>query len=119
MRAKIKAALIDIVGEENFTDDLIDLVSYSYDGSQHRHRPACAVWPDTSQHVSEILMLANVEMVPVIPRGAGTSLSGMAVPARGGIVVDLSHMNKILKISIEDRLAVVQPGVVYADLEKA
>jgi glycolate oxidase len=119
MRAKIKAALIDIVGEENFTDDLIDLVSYSYDGSQHRHRPECAVWPDTSQHVSEILMLANVEMVPVIPRGAGTSLSGMAVPARGGIVVDLSHMNKILKISIEDRLAVVQPGVVYADLEKA
>jgi glycolate oxidase len=119
MRAKIKAALIDIVGEENFTDDLIDLVSYSYDGSQHRHRPECAVWPETSQHVSEILMLANVEMVPVIPRGAGTSLSGMAVPARGGIVVDLSHMNKILKISIEDRLAVVQPGVVYADLEKA
>lgn len=119
MRAKIKAALIDIVGEENFTDDLIDLVSYSYDGSQHRHRPECAVWPDTSQHVSEILMLANVEMVPVTPRGAGTSLSGMAIPARGGIVVDLSHMNKILKISIEDRLAVVQPGVVYADLEKA
>jgi glycolate oxidase len=119
MHAKIKAALIDIVGEENFTDDLIDLVSYSYDGSQHRHRPACAVWPETSQHVSEILMLANVEMVPVIPRGAGTSLSGMAVPARGGIVVDLSHMNKILKISIEDRLAVVQPGVVYAALEKA
>ena len=119
MNAKIKAALIDIVGQENFTDDLIDLVSYSYDGSQHRHRPACAVWPDTSQHVSEILTLANVERVPVIARGAGTSLSGMAIPARGGIVLDLSHMNKILKISIEDRLAVVEPGVVYADLEKA
>ena len=119
MQEKIKAALIDIVGEENFTDDLIDLVSYSYDGSQHKHRPACAVWPDTAQQVSEILMLANAETVPVIPRGAGTSLSGMAVPAKGGIVLDLSHMNEILKISIEDRLAVVQPGVVYADLEKA
>jgi glycolate oxidase len=119
MDAKIKAALIDIVGQENFSDDLIDLVSYSYDGSQHRHRPACAVWPDTAQHVSEILMLANTERVPVIARGAGTSLSGMAIPARGGIVLDLSHMNKILKISIEDRLAVVEPGVVYADLEKA
>ena len=65
MDTKIKAALIDIVGAENFTDDLIDMVSYSYDGSQHKHRPACAVWPDTSQHVSEILMLANVEIVPV------------------------------------------------------
>lgn len=119
MHAKIKAALIDIVGKENFTDDLIDMVSYSYDGSQHKQRPACAVWPETSQHVSEILVLANAETVPVIPRGAGTSLSGMTIPARGGIVIDLSHMNKILKISIEDRLAVVQPGVVYADLEKA
>ena len=119
MDSKIKAALIDIVGEENFTDDLIDMVSYSYDGSQHKHRPTCAVWPDTSQHISEILMLANTEGVPVIPRGAGTGLSGMAIPAKGGIVLDLSHMNKILKISIEDRLAVVQPGVVYADLEKA
>ncbi|MBN2123911.1 MAG: FAD-binding protein, partial [Deltaproteobacteria bacterium] len=49
----------------------------------------------------------------------GTGLSGMAVPARGGIVLDLSHMNRILKISIEDRLAVVESGVVYADLEKA
>jgi glycolate oxidase len=119
MNEKIKQALINIVGANNFTDDLIDMVSYSYDGSQHKHRPACAVWPETSQHVSEVLVLANVEKIPVIPRGAGTGLSGMAIPAKGGIVLDLSHMNAILKISIEDRLAVVQPGVVYADLEKA
>jgi glycolate oxidase len=65
------------------------------------------------------MKLANGKGIPVIPRGAGTGLSGMAVPARGGIVLDLSHMNKILKISIEDRLAIVQPGVVYAELEKA
>jgi glycolate oxidase len=119
MNAKIKQALIDIVGANNYTDDLIDMVSYSYDGSQHKHRPTCAVWPETSQQVSEVLVLANAEKVPVIPRGAGTGLSGMAIPAKGGIVLDLSHMNAILKISIEDRLAVVQPGVVYADLEKA
>ncbi len=119
MNEKIKQALIDIVGEKNYTDDLIDMVSYSYDGSQHKHRPGCAVWPDTTQQVSEVLMLANIEKIPVIPRGAGTGLSGMAIPAKGGIVLDLSHMNQILKVSIEDRLAVVQPGVVYADLEKA
>jgi glycolate oxidase len=119
MNTKIKQALIDIVGANNYTDDLIDMVSYSYDGSQHKHRPACAVWPETSQHVSEILILANAEKIPVIPRGAGTGLSGMAIPAKGGIVLDLSRMNAILKISIEDRLAIVQPGVVYADLEKA
>ena len=119
MDANMKTRLIDIVGEKNFTDQLIDMVSYSYDGSQHMHRPTCAVWPETAQHVSEVLVLANAELIPVIPRGAGTGLSGMAIPTKGGIVLDLSRMNKILELSIEDRLAVVEPGVVYADLEKA
>lgn len=119
MDEKIKQALIDIVGGQNYTDKLIDMVSYAYDASEHSHRPSCGVWVETAEQVSEMLDLANKEKVPVIPRGAGTGLSGMAVPARGGIVLDLSHMNKILRISIEDRLAIVQPGVVYADLEKA
>ncbi len=119
MDGHIKRALIDIVGEKNYTDSLIDIVSYSYDASEHKHRPLCAVWPEETEQVSKILKLANYEKLPVVPRGAGTGLSGMAVPAKGGIVLDLNHMNKILTISIEDRLAVVQPGVVYADLEKA
>jgi glycolate oxidase len=119
MDQKTRQALIDIVGEENYTDRLIDMVSYSYDASEHSHRPSCGVWAETTEQLSEILKLANKEGIPIIPRGAGTGLSGMAVPAKGGIVLDLSHMNKILKISIDDRLAVVQPGVVYADLEKA
>jgi glycolate oxidase len=119
MDEKTKKALIDIVGEENFTDSLIDLVSYSYDASEHSHRPSCAVWAETPEQVSGILKLADTERIPVIPRGAGTGLSGMSVPIKGGIVLDLNHMNKILKISIEDRLAVVQPGVVYDDLERA
>ncbi|MBC8391763.1 MAG: FAD-binding protein, partial [Deltaproteobacteria bacterium] len=95
------------------------MVSYSYDASEYSHRPACGVWAVTAEQVSEILKLANKEKIPVIPRGAGTGLSGMSVPIKGGIVLDMNHMNKILKIRIEDRLAVVQPGVVYADLEKA
>ncbi len=119
MDEKTKQALKDIVGEENFTDSLIDLVSYSYDASEHSHRPSCAVWAETPEQVSEILKLADAKRIPVIPRGAGTGLSGMSVPIEGGIVLDLNHMNKILKISIEDRLAVVQPGVVYDDLERA
>ena len=119
MDERIKKALIDIVGEKNYTDRLIDLVSYSYDASEHHHRPDCGVWVDTPEQVSEIMKLASRETIPVVPRGGATGLTGMAVPLRGGIVLDLNHMNKILKISIEDRLAIVQPGVVYADLEKA
>jgi glycolate oxidase len=119
MEDSIKKDLMEIVGEENYTDSLIDMVSYSYDASEHRHRPSCGVWPQTAEQVSQVLQLANREHVPVIPRGAGTGLSGMAVPAKGGIVLDLIRMNRIVKISIEDRLAVVEPGVIYETLERA
>ncbi len=119
MEEHVRQALMDIVGADNYTERLIDMVSYSYDASEHHHRPSCAVWAVSVDQVSRILLLADTERIPVIPRGAGTGLSGMAVPARGGIVLDLNRMNRILRISIEDRLAVVEPGVVYADLERA
>lgn len=119
MEDKIKKALIDIVGEENYTDNLIDLISYSKDASEHRHRPDAAVWPATAEEISAILKLANKDRFPVVPRGAGTSLAGLAVPEKGGVVLDLGRMNKIISVSVTDRLAVVQPGVVYADLERA
>ena len=110
---------MDIVGKENFTDSLIDLVSYSYDASDHDHRPEAAVWARRVEEISNILLLANAHRFPVTPRGAGTGLAGAAVPAIGGLVLDLSRMNKILDIRIVDRRVVVQPGVIFADLEKA
>lgn len=119
MDATIKTTLTQIVGSENFSDRLIDLVSYSYDASDHDHRPDAAVWPTTREQVSGILSLASQFGFPVIPRGAGTGLSGGAIPIRGGLVLDMCRMNRILSIRIADRLAVVQPGVVYAELEKA
>lgn len=109
-------SLVAIVGEDNFTDSLIDLVSFSYDSSGLSQRPEAAVWVHTTEQVSAILKLANAYKVPVTPRGAGTSLTGSAVPRQGGIVMDMSRMNKILAISIEDRQVMVQPGVVFDDL---
>jgi len=116
---RIKQALIGIVGEKNYNDSLIDMVSYSYDASEYKHRPSCGVWPEKTEQVSEILKLANEEGIPVIPRGGGTGLTGMAVPLKGGIVLDLNHMNRIKNLSIEDRLVVVEPGVIYDDLVRA
>ncbi|UCF83181.1 MAG: FAD-binding protein [Desulfobacteraceae bacterium] len=119
MDDNVKKTLIEIVGPSNFTDSLIDLVSYSYDSSDHDHRPGAAVWPTTSEQISRILIMANEHRFAVTPRGAGTSLAGAAIPAAGGLVLDLCRMNKILDIRIADRQVVVQPGVVYADLERA
>lgn len=119
MKPEVKHHLKDIVGPENFTDSLIDLIAYSKDASEFKHRPDAAVWPTSTKQISAILKLANQERFPIIARGAGTSLAGLAVPQHGGLVLDLGRMNKIIEISIEDRLTVVQPGVVYADLERA
>ena len=118
MKKSVKQNLIDIVGQANFTDQLIDMVSYSYDASDHHHRPDAAVWPKTSEQVSKIICLANEYGIPVTPRGAGTGLAGSAIPVKGGIVLDLCRMNDILDIRIPDRLVVVQPGMIYATLEE-
>ena len=119
MEPRITASLTDIVGPENFTDSLIDLIAYAKDASEFKHRPDAAVWPINTDQISKILKLATKEKFPVIARGAGTSLAGLAVPQQGGVVLDLGRMDEILKINIEDRLAIVQPGVVYDDLARA
>lgn len=119
MKEIIKEGLIEIVGKENFTDKTIDLVSYSYDASEYRSRPDCAIWASSTDQVSRILRLADKNRTPIVPRGAGTGLAGLAVPVKAGILLDLSRMNRIIRVSIPDRLVVLQPGVVYADLQKA
>jgi glycolate oxidase len=111
--------LKEVVGETNVTTELADMVSYSTDASLHKFRPEAAVWPANTKQIASILQFCNTERIPVTPRGAGTSLAGQSVPIRGGLVMDLCRMNRIKRISPEDRLALVEPGVVYADLEKA
>jgi glycolate oxidase len=118
MDKSIENQLIEAVGEKNFTGSLIDLVSYSYDASDHNHRPEAAVCPTSTEQVARVMRIAAENRVPVTPRGAGTGLAGSAVPLEGGIVIDLSRMNQILDIRVEDRQVVVQPGLVYADLDR-
>lgn len=119
MDSAVKERLKEILGPDGFSDSLIDLISYAKDASEFKRRPDAAIWPKTTEQVSKVLELADREKIPVVPRGAGTSLAGLAVPEKGGLVMDLGRMNRILEINIVDRLAVVQPGVVYANLDKA
>ena len=115
---KIKNELAHIVGPENFTEAKIDMVSYAYDAMGSKGAPDCAVWVTTAAQVSKIMQLAHRERNPVIPRAAGTGIAGMAVPSHGGIVLDIMRMNRILEVNIEDRICMVEPGVVYANLQK-
>ena len=117
MNPVFKAALSEIVGPDNVSDRLMDRVAYAYDGSTYSARPDGAVWVNDSSQVSRVLALASKYRVPVTARGAGTGMCGLAVAVRGGIILDLGRMRKILEINIPDRLAVVQPGVVYGEFQ--
>ncbi len=107
-----------IVGSANFTASPEEMVAYSYDATQRESLPWAVALPSTAREVSEILVLANKERFPVVPRGAGTGMSGGSVPTRGGLVLSLERMNRILEIDEENLIAVVEPGVITGDLQR-
>ncbi len=112
--------LIKICGE-NFVifNDPDKLQTYSHDEiaeEKYAHMPEVVVKPNSAQQISQIMKLANQENIPVTPRGAGSGLSGGAVPLHGGIVLSLERMDKILEIDKENLMAVVEPGVVTNEI---
>src|SRR5499427_856831 len=96
-----------------------DLMLYEYDGSIDKHRPAVVVFPLSTEEVSQIVRACNRFGVPYTARGAGTGLSGGAIPARGGVLISLARMTRILEIDVENMCAIVEPGVVTLRLGQA
>jgi glycolate oxidase len=111
--------LIQIVGEKNVRTDEVERLCYSRDLSVHEAVPDVIVFAKTTEEVSKIMSLANKEKIPVTPRGSGTSSVGGALAARGGILLDLSRMNRILEIDKENGYVVVEPGVLCNNLNAA
>ena len=89
-----------------------DLMLYEYDGSIDKHRPVAVVFPLSSDEVSQIVKTCNRRGVPYTARGAGTGLSGGAIPAHGGVLICLARMTRILEIDVDNLRAIVEPGVV-------
>ena len=108
-----------IVGEMYLVHDPTDLFVYEYDGYVDKALPVAVVLPASTEEVSGVVKAARRHGVPVIPRGAGTGLSGGAIASRGGIVIALTRMTGILEIDVENQLAVVEPGVVNVNLTAA
>lgn len=108
-----------ILGVQNVLDALEDLILYEYDGSVEKGRPSLVVFPHTTEQVSRLVKAAARFEVPVVGRGAGTGLSGGALARSGGVMIVFARMNKILEVDLENRRAVVQPGVVNDDITQA
>lgn len=104
--------LIKVVGRERVLSAIEDRICYSYDGTKQKALPDIVVRPNDTTDISNTLKIANKYEVPVYARGAGTGLTGGAVPLMGGIVFDLKSMNRIIEICPEDFIATVEPGVV-------
>ncbi len=101
------------------TDDE-NLERYSQDETEDfRYRPQAVALPDSTAQVQAILRFAHTHRIPVTPRGAGTGLSGGALPVAGGIVLSLERMNRIREIDRRNLVAVAEAGVVTADLQGA
>ncbi len=108
-----------IVGRDAVLDKPEDRMLYEYDGGLQRALPDLVAFPQTTEQVSAIMKLATRTGVPVVPRGAGTGLSGGSIARAGGIVLGFARMNKILELDLENQRAVVQPGVVNLEITNA
>lgn len=119
MRQTLKTELARTVGKRWASDRPEDLVAYSYDAFTMENKPEIVLYPSSTEEVSEIMKIADRETIPVTARGSGTNLAGEAVPLRGGIVIALTRMNRIISIDKARFMAKAQPGVINFEFQQA
>ncbi len=110
-------ALADAIGAEKVLSSPVDLIAYSFDGTFEQQLPDVVVLPETNAEVAAVVRIAAQYDVPIVPRGMASGLAGGAIAVRGGIVMSLTRMNRILEIDEENMIATVEAGVVTADLQ--
>src|SRR5262249_39700719 len=113
---KLPVSLLDelrrLLGASNVLDDPSEIIVYEADGStMHDVAPAAVVYPQGAEQIAGVVRACAADGVPFVARGAGTGLSGGAMAFRGGVVVALNRMNRILSVDPDNRRAVVEPGV--------
>ncbi len=96
-----------------------DLKLYEYDGGVDKAQPDLVVFPQSTDEIAALVRIANQHGMPVVGRGAGTGLSGGAIPRAGGMMISFARMNRILEIDLQNERAVVEPGVVNLEITQA
>ncbi len=117
MNKSIIHELRGIVGSGALFTDPEELSCYSYDATGQIFLPDGVSFPETAEQISAILQLANRHDFPVVPRGAGSGMTGGSLPVKGGLVLVTSRMNRIIEIDPDNMIAIVEPGVITGDLQ--
>jgi glycolate oxidase len=117
--SSIVSNLRDIVGAEYLRSDSASLDTYGVDALGKGHPPDVVVIPENTEQIAAIARLCDAERVPLVVRGAGTGFTGGAVPTCGGVLLSMERFNRILEIDGLNLLAVVEPNVINADLQRA
>lgn len=117
--APVLEKIRDLVGKEHFNDTYEERLCYSYDATIEEAMPDAIVFPGTTEEVAQIMTWANQANLPVIPRGAGTGLSGGSLPVKGGLVLSLCRMNKILEINERDFYVEAETGTITLKINEA
>src|SRR6478672_1728683 len=99
--------------------DPVDCYAYAYDNSRIFHSPIAVVFPITAEEVQAVIKLCNAHKIPVVPRGRGTGTAGGSVPEQGGVALSLERMNKIISVDPDNRMAIIEPGVLNQELQDA
>ena len=115
----IRAQLEAVVGGENVRTDEAEILMYSYDAGMARARPEVVITFTAADQVAPVVKILYGAGIPFLPRLAGTNLSGGTIPLKGGAILNLSRLKKIRQIDTQARLALVEPGVVNLELQKA
>jgi len=116
---EVRQALIDLLTPGGVLDRPEDLRLYEYDGSVDKARPELVVFPRSTADVVEIVRITGRHGIPIVARGAGTGLSGGALPLAGGVMLAFARMKRILELDLENERALVEPGVVNLDITLA
>ena len=119
MNSGLIVDLQQLLPPERLFTDPVDCYAYAYDNSRNYHAPVAVVFPLRIEEVASIIKLCNLHKLPVVPRGRGTGTAGGSVPEVGGVVLSLERMNKIISIDPDNRMVIVEPGVLNQELQDA
>ncbi|HJU27477.1 MAG TPA: FAD-binding oxidoreductase, partial [Rhodanobacteraceae bacterium] len=119
LTASLQSALRSIFPAETCAVDDATRAAYAYDNSRRISMPDAVVFPETHEQVAALVVACREHRVPLIARGRGTNTTGATVPDSGGMVASFERMNRIIAIEPGDRMAIVEPGVLNADLQRA